>query len=142
YNVCGVSLSHLAGCLEVTSRGVSESPNSPLVPPASPSSPLVPPVDGESDLPSEDRAGREDESSTNTNDHQTRLERAQMLVDRAVRLWPTEHRAPSARDRQRLCERVVAELDSGGDETVIVYELSRDLRDAGSAVSVIMGSRT
>lgn len=158
YNVCGVSLSHLAGCLEVTSRGVSESPNSPLVPPASPSSPLVPPMDGESNHPSEGKAGREDENSNNTNDssgdtsapkpstapsdQEVRLECAQMLVDRAVRLWPTEHRAPSPRDHQRLCERVVAELGSGGDETVIVYELSRDLQDAGSAVKVIMGSRT
>ena len=160
----GVSSSHLAGCLEVTSRGVSESPNSPLVPPASPSSPLVPPASGDADHPGPDPAGREDEISSDTNnegdaaegstdsaapesqqdrsDHEGHLERAQALVDRAVRLWPKEHRAPSARDRQRLCERVVAELVAGGDETVIVYEMSRDLQDAGSAVKVIMGSRT
>nr|WP_012954657.1 hypothetical protein [Nocardiopsis sp. 90127]ABD48733.1 pSQ10.10 [Nocardiopsis sp. 90127] len=159
YTVSGVSLSHLAGCLEVTSRGVSESPNSPLVPPASPSSPLVPPEGGDADQGGPDPAGREDESSTtdtpdqqadsaapesqqDLSDHETHLERAQMLVDRAVRLWPKEHRAPSPRDHQRLCERVVAELVAGGDETVLVYELSRDLQDAGSAVKVIMGSRT
>lgn len=153
----GVTSSHLAGCLEVTSRGVSESPNSPLVPPASPSSPLVPPVDGEADGSRKEPAGREDKSSSNTDNsdgdappepqtahsnQETHTERAQMLVDRSVRLWPTEHRAPSPRDRQRLCERVVAEIEAGGDETVIVYELSRDLKDAGSAVKVIMGSRT
>lgn len=36
----------------------------------------------------------------------------------------------------------MAELVAGGDETVIVYEMSRDLQDAGSAVKVVMGSRT
>jgi len=70
------------------------------------------------------------------------LERAQTLVDDAVRLWPQNHRAPSANDRHRLSARVAAELDKGGDETVIVHELSRDMQDAGSAIAVIMGDRT
>src|SRR5699024_6008908 len=64
------------------------------------------------------------------------------LVDRSVRLWPREHLAPSARDRQRLSQRVADELAAGGDEMVIVHELSRHLRDAGSAIKVIMGART
>ncbi len=69
------------------------------------------------------------------------MERAESLVADAVRRWGSGHRAPGARDRHRLAERVAAELD-GGDETVIRDELTRDLGDARSAVSVVLGART
>ena len=89
-------------------------------------------------VPSEaDPAGREGEEPNDET-----LKRAQSLVDDAVRLWPKEHRAPSARDRQRLSDRVASELANGGDDTVIVHEISRDLHDADSAIRVVLGSRT
>lgn len=68
--------------------------------------------------------------------------RAQALIDDAVSLWPRGHRAPSARDRQRLAERIVAELGTGGTEEAILHELTRDMADAGQAMRVIMGDRT
>jgi hypothetical protein len=63
-------------------------------------------------------------------------------VDAAVRRWPSHHRAPGPRDRQRLSERVARELAAGGDEAVILDELTRDLNDAASAVRVVLGART
>ena len=80
-------------------------------------------------------AGREDGATPE-------LERAQSLVDAAVRRWPSSHRAPGLRDRQRLSERVARELASGGDEATIIDELTRDLSDAGSAIRVVLGART
>jgi hypothetical protein len=64
------------------------------------------------------------------------------LVDAAVRSWPKRHKAPGARDRLRLAGRIAGELAAGGVEEVILHELTRDLQDAGSAISVIMGART
>jgi len=95
---------------------------------------------GDSKAPRAEKATADAPTAPGINDEM--LRRAQELVDDAVRLWPKNHRAPSVRDRQRLSERVAGELASGGDETVIVYEMSRDLQDAGSAVKVVMGSRT
>ncbi|WP_157516007.1 hypothetical protein [Nocardiopsis trehalosi] len=84
-------------------------------------------------------AGREDEAPPPEDDA---LKRAQSLVDAAVRRWPSHHRAPGPRDRQRLSERVARELAAGGDEATITDELTRDLNDAGSAVRVLLGART
>ncbi|WP_220270079.1 hypothetical protein, partial [Marinitenerispora sediminis] len=70
------------------------------------------------------------------------LRRAESLVDAAVGRWPSRHRAPGPRDRQRLSQRVLSELNNGGDEAVILDELTRDLADAGSAVRVVLGART
>jgi len=63
-------------------------------------------------------------------------------VDDAVARWGSTHRAPGARDRLRLAERVAAELAAGGDEGVILDELTRDLGTANSAVRVVLGART
>ncbi|WP_017578553.1 hypothetical protein [Nocardiopsis kunsanensis] len=142
----GGTTSPVAGGLQVQSRGDYKSTNPPNAPSDSPSSPPAPPAGGGHDRPETDPQGGEDELSPTTEEEHSeqdaRLERAQKLIDHAVRLWPKGHRPPSARDRVRLTERVVAELAADGDDTSIVFELSRDLRDAGSAVSVIMGSRT
>jgi hypothetical protein len=86
-----------------------------------------------------DPAGREDETPSEENDA---LTRAQDVVDAAVRRWPSSHRAPGPRDRQRLAERVARELATGGDEATITDELTRDLNDAASAVRVVLGART
>lgn len=142
--------------------GLKMSPKTSLETSEEPSSPPSPP---RADDAAHDPSGREDEISPENTarrgvsetpraetggtssppapsaDDET-LSRAQALVDDAVRLWPRNHRAPGVRDRQRLAERVAAELGAGGDETVIVHELSRDLQDAGNAVRVILGSRT
>ncbi|CAL9625655.1 hypothetical protein SUDANB121_05972 (plasmid) [Nocardiopsis dassonvillei] len=144
----GGTTSPLAGGLQVPSRGDYKSTNPPNTPSDSPSSPPAPPVSGDDDRPEPDPQGGEDEiSPIDTNgeglsEQDERLERALRLIDSAVRLWPKGQRPPSARDRVRLAERVVAELATGGDDTSILFELSRDMRGAGSAVSVIMGDRT
>lgn len=75
-------------------------------------------------------------------DHTPHMERAQTLLDSAVRLWADRHKAPTGRSRQRLSERIAAEIAAGGDETVIVHELSRDMSDIGNAVSVMVKDRT
>lgn len=103
------------------------------------SSPLPPSFQRGSDVA---EVGKEEEISTQPKNAPKILDRAQKLVDDAVRLWPRHHKAPSARDHQRLSERVAVELENGGDETVIVHELSRDMQDAGQAMRVIMGDRT
>ncbi|TMZ69810.1 hypothetical protein EMG21_28140 [Klebsiella pneumoniae] len=105
---------------------INSSPPVPSSPPGEPA-PLEPP------------AGREDEAPPKTDGV---LERAETLVSEAVRRWPSRHRAPGPRDRQRLSECVATELANGGDEAVILDELTRDLSDAGSALRVVLGNRT
>lgn len=92
------------------------------------------------DTPPPLRNGTEDETSKSNNS--PHMERAQTLLDSAVRLWADRHKAPTGRSRQRLSERIAAELANGGDETVIVHELSRDMSDIGNAVSVMVKDRT
>lgn len=96
------------------------------------------------DTPSTHPEGREDETSKSNNrsPDTPHMERAQQLLDSAVRLWARGHKAPTGRSRQRLSERIAAELSTGGDETVIVHELSRDMSDIGNAVSVMVKDRT
>ena len=111
-----------------------------------------PPPPPSADTPPTHSAGREDEIFTKEKKRSPEtdespgghedMERAQGLVRDAVRRWPKDHQAPSARDAHRLAERVAAELADGGDDTVILHELTRDLRDVGSAVRVMLGSRT
>lgn len=147
------------GCLEDTrggvpetrGRGVLKTPNPPSSDlPAIPSSPPTPPnpngfsVSGGPDVGREDDYDQEHKEQVRptTADPKVLQERALELVDAAVRLWPTRHKAPGARDRQRLADRISTELATDGVKEVILHELTRDLQDAGSALSVIMGSRT
>lgn len=67
---------------------------------------------------------------------------AEGLVDGAVRAWPSSAMPPGPRDRYRLMERVMDELEDGGDPQVIRHELTRDLNTAASVLRVVMGART
>lgn len=126
------------GVSETPGGGVSETPNLPLSdPPSVPSSPPAPPMPGNAGVPGATPEGREDDQ-----DQDALQKRAVALVDAAVRRWPTRHKAPGVRDRLRLAGRIAGELANGGMEEVILHELTRDLRDAGSAISVVMGART
>lgn len=130
----GANESGPQGPMTVGPRGHYEWPNPPLVdPPGGPSSPPAPPVADTTGATPE--AGGEDETQDHTHD-------AQAIVDSAVSRWASGHKAPTPRDRQRLIERVAAELANGGTEAVITHELTRDLGNAQSAVSVVMGHRT
>ncbi|NYI99301.1 hypothetical protein HNR12_005655 [Streptomonospora nanhaiensis] len=144
----GATHSAPQGPLTVPPRGHSQWPNPPGDSPEVPSSPPAPPAtDGTGGHTGPGGpAGREDDGSANDHNAQDArealLERAQGLVDDAVRRWGSGHRAPGARDRQRLSERVADELVAGGEETVILEELTRDLGSARSAVRVVLGART
>lgn len=141
----GVTTRHSAGGLQDTPRGDYKTPNPPIEPSDVPSSPPKPSPDGAARGP-----GGEDENSDagqapapdGTCAARDALKRAEALIDDAVRRWPQRHRAPGPRDRQRLCERVAAELEAGGDDGLILVELTRDMREAADAVKVVMGSRT
>ena len=105
------------------------------------SSPLPPSFQRGSDVA---QVGREDDHTQEHKDsvNDPHMERAQVLLDDAVRLWAKGHKAPTGRSRQRLSERIAAELANGGDETVIVHELTRDMSDIGNAVAVMVKDRT
>jgi len=138
----GATESGSQGPLPVAPRGHSQRPNHLFNHPQVPSSlPVAPAPEGAHVEPSRP-SGREDESSNDTNNDSTPLGEALSIVDAAVRLWPRGCKAPGANDRQRLAERVVAELAGGGDEQLILHELSRDMSDVGDAMRVMMGART
>lgn len=102
--------------------------------------PSFPPSESSAEL--HERPGGEDENPPTETADSEALRRAESVVSDAVRRWPSQHRAPGPKDRQRLAERVAAELAAGGDERTVLDELTRDLSDAGSAVRVLLGSRT
>lgn len=93
-------------------------------------------------LPPSDRpaspapAGREDVRSAKKT--HTPSERALEIVEAAVRLWPSNHAAPSEIDKQRLAGRVDAELASDGEERFIIRELSRDMRSIHTGAMQVM----
>jgi len=130
---------HLGGDQE---KGAPPSTAPSTVPSTPPSPPAPQLAEDPEEAPASQSpsAGREDECSSSQDT--TPLAEALSLVDAAVRLWPERHKAPGVRDRQRLAERVAAELASGGEERTIIHELSRDMSDVASAMRVMMGDRT
>src|SRR5690606_7310031 len=145
----GGTLSPPQGGLSVPPRGDSQSPNPPYDTPPVPSSPPAPPAPGERPAAADGggRPGREEDDSAKETTGGAApsagaLHGALALVDDAVARWGSTHRAPGARDRLRLAERVAAELAGGGTEETILDELTRDLGTAHSAVRVVLGART
>src|SRR5690606_29430566 len=139
----GGTLSPPQGGLSVPPRGDSQSPNPPYDTPPVPSSPPAPPAPGERPAAADGggRPGREEDDSAKETTGGAApsagaLHGALALVDDAVARWGSTHRAPGARDRLRLAERVAAELAAGVVDGVILYDHTRDL------VTVLLVIRT